>query len=161
MTKCYQWDDAADAQCDNDAVQNGLCQLHHNLTIAQQQPNTPTAIPTPTAVQWTKTTIKQTFGAVSSTSDGSGGEYLGGGSGAWHVHIYNDGGAHVKIGVDEIRFLHKPGFRFDKGRWDEGVAAVRERAGNNTNTLLGAMAIALSTYGKLTSQEVSKYLSAL
>lgn len=159
VTQCYQWDD--DAQCTEQAVNQGLCQRHYNLAQADKQPNTPAAVPAAAAIQWTKAQIKQTFGAVSSTPDGSGGEYLGGGKAEWHVHIYNDGGAHIKIGVDEIRFLHKPNFRFDEDRWNEGVAKVRERAGTNTNTLLGAMAIALSTYSNLKSHEVSKVLSAL
>jgi hypothetical protein len=139
----------------------GLCQMHYNVMQGSKQPNSPVAIPTPVAIQWTKDTIKQTFGAVSSTGDGSGGEYVGGGKSEWHVHRYNDGGAHIKVGTDEIRFLLKPLFKFDQGKWDEGVQAVRARAGSNTNTLLGAMAITLSTYGKLTQQEVSKVLSAL
>lgn len=159
MTKCYEWED--DAQCSNEAVMNGLCQMHYNLTIANKQPNTPTAVAMPVAIQWTRTKIKETFGAVTSTADGTGGEYLGGGKSEWHVHIYNDGGGHVKIGTDEIRFMHKPTFRFDESKWNEGVQKVRARAGANTNTLLGAMAIALSTYSSLKAHEVSKYLSEL
>jgi hypothetical protein len=160
MTQCFQWND--DTQCPNEAVMNGMCQMHINLAAAQAQPNTPTAVAPPVAVQWTSPMVKKHFGAISSTRDDTGGAFWGGGKGDWHVHIYNDGGAHIKVGTAEIRFLQKPNFKFSKDRWNEGVAAVRERAGDKTNALLGAMALALTTYGTFASGDnASSYISAL
>lgn len=150
-----------DAPCPNEAVNSGLCQMHYSLMMAEKQPNSPVAVPVAITIQWTPQYIKKKFGAVGETRDQDGGKFLGGGKQDWHVHIYNDGGAHIKIGTNEIRFLLKPGFRFDEDKWNDGIQAIKNRAGDKKTTLLGAMAIALSSYSSLPPQDVSKYLSEL
>jgi hypothetical protein len=151
MTQCTNFDDISEQQCTREAVKAGLCDVCFNLMQSQKTERSSAVTPPPTAIQWTPQQIKATFGAIASSKDGSGGMYWGGGKSEWHVHIYNDGGAHVKIGVDEIRFMHKPTYRFDRDRFFEGVSKVKLRANGEAdrNRLLGSMILAVATYGGL------------
>jgi hypothetical protein len=150
-------------KCTAEAVKGGLCQRHYDAqaTKAEEAP----AIPAQ-AMEWTDKKIKETFGALGNgVSDGTKGKYLGGGAGEAHVHIYGDGGAHVKVGNKAYKFLSKPDCNFMKDAWAEGVAEVKKRiAGDKGKLLLGAMAITLAGQANqksVTKSEINTLISAL
>ena len=162
MGKCIDW--SSGSQCPNEAVSGGLCQAHIDQVAQEREANAAAVIPPPQAIRWTPADIKKTFGAIKNGGrDDSGGQYLGGGKGELHVHLYNDGGAHVKVGNKEYRFLNKPDFRFDRDRWNEGVAAVRALGGNEDKIkqMLGAMAMTLAQHGGLSDGDFSDTVTAL
>jgi hypothetical protein len=144
-------------------VSGGLCQAHIDEVDDTRQAQAAAMIPPPQAIRWTPQDVKATFGAIANGGrDDSGGQYVGGNVDALHVHLYNDNGAHVKVGGDKYRFLQKPDYRFDLALWNEGVAAVKALGDEATiKKLLGAMSIVLAKYGGQSDAEFAARMEAL
>ncbi len=161
MGQCIDW--STGAQCASQAVSGGLCQAHLDAIAEARAEAAAAALPEPQAVRWTPQDIKATFGAITNGGrDKDGGRYVGGNVDELHVHLYNDGGAHVKVGGKEHRFLNKPDFRFARDVWDDGVAAVKGLGdAAQINKLLGAMAIVLAKYGGLSEAGFAELMEEL
>jgi hypothetical protein len=158
MPQCTYYDEGAEAVCgvNDDTVKGGRCPAHTE-TYKKPPPKSPqfTAVP-----QWTSATAMQSYKATKDGSDGTGGLYYGGGSGSPHVHLYGDGGAHVKVGNKECRFLMKPDFSFSPTQWAAGLEAIKERNGA-VDHLIKAMVFILAQKGKVNDAELTKIINAL
>jgi hypothetical protein len=156
---CYQWDDATGAQCTHDVFKGGLCKIHYEDSTNDLVTSTlPSA-----AVKWTPKKIKEAFGAISTERDKTGGEYLVNGPSGQHVHVYNDGGAHVKVGNAKYVFLQKPNWKFNKDNWTQGVSDVKSRNEGSElgRKLLGAMALTLAEKSGLADHEIATLIADL
>lgn len=154
---CVEWVEETNALCGKTVFSGGLCKEHYEAT---KKVDLPDSVPS-AAIQWTRVEVKAKFGAVSSFGrDKTGGQYLGGGVDDFHVHVYNDNGAHVKVGNDTYVFLRKPDWAFDEDNWKAGVVAVKAKGGK-TDILLGAMAMTLVNYGRVSGHELAKVLGDL
>ena len=158
MPQCTYYDEAAEAMCEvnDDTVKGGRCPAH---TVTYQR--APETLPQFTAVRsWTSRTAMEAYPTTKYEKDGTGGFYYGGSKGEPHVHLYGDGGAHVKVGTKECRFLMKPDFTFSPTQWAAGLEAIAER-GSAVAHLINAMVYMLALKGKVNDTELGRIINAL
>jgi hypothetical protein len=158
MARCNHWDDDG-VQCSEEGAQvvNGYCDQHRFVK--------PVDTPPVTGAQGTSKklynskTAQTKYPKHGAGRDSTGGEFLVNGATGLHVHIYNDGGAHVKVGTAEIRFLLKPLYKLSQSSWDTGVAEVKRKCQDPLRQqLLDAMVWTLAEYAGLSDQALSELI---
>jgi hypothetical protein len=162
MPQCQHYDFETGEQCTVDVPQGGdrFCPQHKFVKAVSTPPMT--GVQGTSKALWTKKTAQKTYPKSGAGGDKSGGEFLVNGAVGMHVHIYNDGGAHVKVGGDQYVFLRKPTYKFDPVTWAEGVAAVRLRASQDVRKkLLDAMVWTVAEHGGLSDTDLSALIEKL
>jgi hypothetical protein len=146
MVKCKGDDNGVPCNVEVPDQGSWLCDKHRKAqSQAKQTKSKPSA---DTAVKvtkvWTKAEVKKWH--TKFTKQGK--EYLVSGASGPHVHIYENGCAHVKVGDKAHHFLPKPNGDFKENVWQEGVADVKDRKpAGKTKALLYAMAWTLAEHG--------------